>query len=96
MSMLNVNTLLLPIFIQKSRGFRLIIEKTPLKCYCLSLNKCLKKRLKCTLIHVILSSLFVQPDGLHVRSNLVPGLTYDRLIGKSYLQACDTHPRKWT
>ena len=31
---------------------------------------------------------YVRPNGLHVRSNLVPGLTYDRLIGKSYLQAC--------
>ena len=30
---------------------------------------------------------YVRPNGLHVRSNLVPGLTYDRLIGKSYLQA---------
>jgi len=39
------------------------------------------------LIYIILSSLFVRPNGLHVRSNLVPGLTYDRLIGNSYLQA---------
>ena len=32
---------------------------------------------------------YVRPNGLHVRSNLVPGLTYDRLIGKGYLQACE-------
>ena len=32
--------------------------------------------------------IFVQPDWLHVRSNLVPGLTYDRFIEKNYLQAC--------
>ena len=37
-------------------------------------------------IHIILSSLFVRPNGLPVRSNLVPGVTYDRLIGKGYLQ----------
>ena len=35
---------------------------------------------------------YVQPNGLNVRSNLVPGLTYDRLIGKSlYLQAWRLH-----
>ena len=33
---------------------------------------------------------YVRPNGLHVRSNLVPGLTYDRLTGKSYLQAWNT------
>ena len=41
-------------------------------------------------VHIILSSLLVRPNRLHVRSNLanlVPGLTYDRLIGKNYLQA---------
>ena len=32
---------------------------------------------------------YVRPNGLHVRSNLVHGLTYDRLIRKSYLQACN-------
>ena len=84
--MLKVNTLLLPIFIQKSSLNN--IEKTLLKCHCLSEKKCLKKRLKCTLVHIILSSLFVRPNGLHVRSNLIPGLTYGRLIGKSHLQAC--------
>jgi len=25
---------------------------------------------------------------VHARSNLVPGLTYDRFKGKNYLQAC--------
>lgn len=30
---------------------------------------------------------FGQPDCLHVRSNLVPGLTYHRLVEKMYLQA---------
>ena len=44
-------------------------------------------------------SLFVRPNGLHVRSNLVPGLSYDRLIGKNYLQAClyitPCHVKKW-
>ena len=55
--MLKVHTLLLPIFIQKSSLNN--IEKTLLKCHCLSKKKCLKKRLKCTLIHIILSSLFV-------------------------------------
>ena len=38
--------------------------------------------------YIILSSLFVRPIALHVRSNLVTGLTYERLIGKNYLQAC--------
>ena len=49
--------LLLPIFIQKSSLNN--IEKTLLKCHCLSKTKCLEKHLKCTLIHIILSSLFV-------------------------------------
>ena len=33
-------------------------------------------------------NVFVRPDWLNVRQNLVPGLTYDRLIEKNYLQAC--------
>ena len=35
-----------------------------------------------TLKHIILSSLFFQPNWLHVRSNLVPDLTYDRFNEK--------------
>ena len=31
---------------------------------------------------------FVGPNWLHVRSNLVPRLTYDRLMEKIYLQVC--------
>ena len=30
-------------------------------------------------MHIILSPLFIRPNGLHVRSNLVPGLTYSMI-----------------
>ena len=58
-------------------------EFTSYKCHCVK-KKCLKKRLNCTPIHIFLSSLFVWPNGLHVRSNLAPYLTYDILTGKIY------------
>ena len=57
-----------------------------------SLNNIVRTLLKffyCTETYCMFSILsFVRPNWLHVRSSLVPGLTYDRLIEKNYLQAC--------
>ena len=40
--------------------------------------------------------IFVSPNWLHVRSNLVNGLTYDRLIEKIYFHACNELKKmKW-
>ena len=73
--MLNVNAILLPIFIQKSHGLHDIIIVKTLKVILLYWN-------------MLFSLLFfIWPNWLHVRSNLVPGLTWHTYRG-NYLQTC--------
>ena len=58
-------------------------EYWPLKCHCQSKKQVSEKAFKVFAdTYIFLSTLFVRPNELHVRSNLV-----DRLTRKNYLQA---------
>ena len=77
--MLSVNTLLLPLFIKKTRGLDKVIEKTLLKCPFMS--KKVSKKVSQVYTDTFYSRLvLVRPNRLYVRPNFVPGVTYDRLI----------------